>query len=125
MVAMAVVTMPMTRVLVLQLVLHRIRHRGARRGTKKRLELASFADLVAQRTSRAAAHDRGDEALFTVLLLLLLLLLRGPVGGWCSTAVLRLAGRHIAARIGVSGVGLRWIRRGHVLAVGGGCYMRG
>lgn len=93
--------------------LDRIRHRRARRRAQQRLELAPLADLVAQGAARAAAHHGSDEALF------LSLLGCGAIGrGWC--AVLRLAGRHVAAHVGVGGVRAGWIGRGGVGAVGGG-----
>lgn len=90
-----VVTVATVAMLILQLVLHRIRHRRTRRRAEQCLEFTPLADLVGQSTTRAAAHDGSDEALFAVSLLLV------AVGGWWCAAVLSLSGWYVAAHIGV------------------------
>lgn len=96
------VAMALAMLLILELVFYRIRYRRTRCRAQQRLELASFTDLVAQSTTRAAAYDGSDEALFTVGLLL------GAVGRWgcCTTAVLSLSWGCVAA---ICGGGVLWL----------------
>lgn len=109
---MSVMTLVAMAVLILELMLHRIRDRRTRRRAEQCLEFTALADLVAQRTTRAAAYDGSDEALFTVALLLLI-----TVGWWWCAAVLCLSWWCVAAHVPARGGGILWLL-GCIVAVG-------